>query len=211
MSLEEFVQQYGYLAILIGTFFEGETIVIVAGVAAHLGLLELPWVIVSAIVGSFSGDQLYYYIGRHWGPKIIAKRLSWQEAAQKVYRLLHRHQYFLILTFRFYYGLRNVTPFAVGSAHVPRLRFFTLNLVGAIVWAITFAYAGYFFGQAVKLFIDDYHRYAMYVIGGALLIGAVVWAVMTIRHRRSAKKHVAELAAVVVPDVEQLEKKKEQD
>jgi len=76
---------------------------------------------------------------------------------------------------------------------------------------VTFAYAGFFFGQAVKLFIDDYHRYAMYVIGGALLIGAIIWMVITIRHRRSAKRHVAELAAVVVPDVEKLEKAKRQD
>jgi len=197
MSLEELVQQYGYLAILIGTFLEGETIVIIAGVAAHMGLLELHWIILSALTGSFTGDQLYYYLGRHWGPKIIARRLSWQEGAQKVYRLLHRHQYFLILTFRFYYGLRNVTPFAVGSAHVPRLRFFTLNLIGAVIWAVTFAYAGYFFGQAMKLFIDDYHRYAMYVIGGALVVAAAIWIVVTIRHRRSAKKHAVELAAVV--------------
>ena len=211
MSLEEFVQQYGYLAILIGTFFEGETIVIVAGVAAHMGLLELKWVILSALAGSFSGDQLYYYIGRHWGPKIIARRLSWQEGAQKVYRLLHRHQYFLILTFRFYYGLRNVTPFAVGSAQVPRLRFFTLNLIGAIVWAITFAYAGFFFGQAVKLFIDDYHRYAMYVIGGALIAAAVVWTIMTIRHRRSAKKHAAELTAATLAEAEAAKERSDSD
>jgi membrane protein DedA with SNARE-associated domain len=201
MSLEELVQQYGYLAILIGTFLEGETIVIIAGVAAHMGLLELQWVILSALTGSFTGDQLYYYIGRHWGPKIIARRLSWQEGAQKVYRLLHRHQYFLILTFRFYYGLRNVTPFAVGAAHIPRLRFFTLNLTGAIVWAITFAYTGYLFGHAVKLFIADYHRYALYVIGGALLATIAWWIYKTIRDRRRTKQHAAEIAeaTTVIP------------
>jgi membrane protein DedA with SNARE-associated domain len=162
--------------------------VILAGVAAHLGLLELQWVILSALAGSFGGDQFYYYLGRHWGPKIIAKRLSWQEGAEKVYKLLHRHQYFLILTFRFYYGLRNVTPFAVGSAHVPRLRFFVLNLIGAIVWAVSFASAGYLFGEAFKLFIDDYHSYALYVLGVLVLIGFAIWLIMLIRHRRHARR-----------------------
>ena len=190
MSLEELIATYGYLAILVITFIEGETIVILAGVAAHLGLLELPWVIAAAVAGSFSGDQLWYYVGRHWGPKIIAKRLSWQEGAQKVYKHLHRHQYWLILTFRFYYGLRNVTPFVVGSAHIPRLRFFSLNLTGAIVWAIIFAYVGYGLGEAAsQLFIDDFKRYGLYLLGALVIVGLTVWLTTLIRHRRKAREH----------------------
>lgn len=197
MSLERLVhyliENYGYITILIWTFIEGETIVILAGmaVASSIGGLELPWVIASAIAGSFSGDQFYYYLGRHWGPKIIAKRLSWQDGAERVYRHLHKHQYWLILTFRFYYGLRNVTPFAVGSAQIPRLRYFVLNLIGAVVWAIVFAGGGYLLGQTFMLFVDDYHRYALYVLG-ALLIGAVtLWVLTLLRLRRKAREHLA--------------------
>ena len=193
MSLEQLIthliENYGYLTILIWTFIEGETIVILAGmaVASGLGGLELTWVIACAITGSFSGDQLYYYLGRHWGPKIIAKRLSWQDSAQSVYKHLHRHQYWLILTFRFYYGLRNVTPFAVGAAHIPRMRFFVLNLIGAIVWAICFAGGGYLLGETFKLFMADYHRYIVYVFGGFMLLGFTVWMTTLIRHRRRAR------------------------
>ena len=189
MSLEtltELIKNYGYLAILIGTFFEGETILILGGFAAHMGFLELPWVIASGLAGSFSGDQLYYYIGRHYGPKIISKRLSWQEGAAKVYKHLHRHQNLLILTFRFFYGLRNVTPFAVGAAHIPRLRFFTLNLIGAIVWAVSFGYAGFLFGEAFRLFLDDFKRYELYVLLALMVAGFFVWLILLIRHRRRA-------------------------
>ncbi len=183
MTLQALIENYGYLAVLAITFIEGETIVILAGIAAHLGLLELPWVIAAAITGSVSGDQLWYYMGRHWGPKIIARRLSWQEGAKKVYGHLERHQYWLILTFRFYYGLRNVTPFVVGSAQIPRLRFFTLNVIGAIVWATVFAGAGYYLGKAFEEMIEDYHRYALYVIGGFLLLAMVIWTVAFLRRR----------------------------
>ena len=190
MSLEELIATYGYLAVLVITFIEGETIVILAGVAAHLGYLDVNWVIVTAIAGSFAGDQLWFYIGRHWGPKIIAKRLSWQEGAQKVYKHLDRHQYWLILTFRFYYGLRNVTPFVCGSAGIPRLRFFTLNLIGAIVWAIVFAYVGYGLGEAAsQLFIDDFKRYGLYLLGALVIVGLTVWLTTLIRHRRKAREH----------------------
>jgi membrane protein DedA with SNARE-associated domain len=153
--------------------------------------LELPWVIATAIVGSFSGDQFYYYLGRHWGPKIIANRLTWQASAERVYKHLHKHQYWLILTFRFYYGLRNITPFAVGSAQIPRLRFFVLNLIGAIVWAIVFAGGGYLLGQTFMLFVDDYHRYVLYVLG-TLLVGAIVlWIFTFFRLRRKAREFMA--------------------
>jgi len=189
MSLEQLIADYGYLAILVITFIEGETIVILAGVAAHLGLLEVPLVILCAIAGSFSGDQLWYYMGRHWGPKIIARRLSWQEGAQKVYKHLHRHQYWLILTFRFYYGLRNVTPFVVGSAQIPRVRFFTLNLIGAIVWAITFTLIGYLLGEASKYFIEDFERYGLYLLGALLTIGFGLWILKLVRNRRKAREH----------------------
>lgn len=187
MPLEQLIQNYGYLAVLIGTFLEGETILVLGGLAAHLGFLELQWVIASAFAGSFFGDQLYFYIGRHYGPRIIAKRLSWQANAEKVYKHLHRHQNFLILTFRFYYGLRNVTPFAIGASQVSRVRFFVLNFIGAIIWAVALAALGYLFGEAGRLFLADFHRRGLYLLGAVVLLGVVVWLVTMLRQRRKAR------------------------
>ncbi|MFL6647017.1 MAG: DedA family protein [Sulfurifustaceae bacterium] len=188
MTLEYFIQQYGYLAILIGTFIEGETIVVLGGLAAHLGYLDLQWVMLSAFAGSFFGDQLYFYIGRHYGPRIIAKRLSWQANAEKVYKLLRRHQDILILTFRFYYGLRNVTPFAIGASQVSRVRYFTLNFIGAIIWAITLGWLGYLFGEAFRLFLDDFHQKGLLVLGALVVVGAVIWFLNLMRARRRARE-----------------------
>lgn len=186
--LAHFIREYGYLAILIGTFLEGETILVLGGLAAHLGLLELHWVMVSAFAGSFSGDQLYYYIGRRYGPRIIAKRLSWQVSAEKVYKHLHRHQNFLILTFRFYYGLRNVTPFAIGASQVSRVRFFVLNFIGAVVWAIALGYIGFLFGEAFRMFIVDVKHYGMIALGVLVAIGLTIWITTLVRHRRRARE-----------------------
>ena len=188
-SLTELIRQYGYLAILIGTFLEGETILILGGFAAHMGYLDLPLVIASAFAGSFSGDQLYFYIGRHFGPKIISRRLSWQEGAEKVYKHLHRHQNLLILTFRFFYGFRNVTPFVVGSARISRLRFFMLNLIGAVIWAFSFGYAGYLFGEAFNMFMDNFQRYQMYVLLALAALGIFIWLITLLLHRRRALEH----------------------
>jgi membrane protein DedA with SNARE-associated domain len=185
-ALSELIRNYGYWAILIGTFLEGETILILGGLAAHMGFLELPWVMAAALTGSFTGDQLYFYIGRRYGPGIIARRLSWQESAEKVYLHLRRHQNLLILSFRFFYGLRNVTPFAVGAAQISRRRFFTLNLIGAVIWAVAFATAGYLSGEAFRLLMDDFKRYELYILLGLLIAGILFWLIMLLRRRRRA-------------------------
>jgi len=171
---------------VIVTFFEGETIAILAGVAAHYGLLELPWVIAAALAGSFSGDQLWYLIGRRWGPKLLARRATWQTRAERVYRHLRRHQDWLMLTFRFYYGLRSVTPFAIGAAQMPRWRFFALNLAGAVFWAVIFVCAGYLLGEAAGGFIDEFQRYGRYLVAGLAVAGLGFWLAALMRRRRQA-------------------------
>jgi membrane protein DedA with SNARE-associated domain len=69
------------------------------------------------------------------------------------------------------------------------VRFFVLNLIGAIVWAVVFAYGGYFLGETFKMFMDDYHRYALYVLGGLVTIGLSIWLFTLSRLRRAAKRH----------------------
>jgi membrane protein DedA with SNARE-associated domain len=52
VTLESIIETYGYWALLVGTFFEGETVLVLGGFAAHRGYLTLPWVILAAFIGS---------------------------------------------------------------------------------------------------------------------------------------------------------------
>ena len=61
--MKTFIQTYGYWAILIGTFLEGETILVLGGLAAHMGYMDLGGVILAAFAGSLCGDQLFF----SWG------------------------------------------------------------------------------------------------------------------------------------------------
>ena len=91
MSLQELISHYGYVAIVIGTFFEGETILVLGGLAAHQGYLQLPWVMASAFAGTLLGDQLYFYIGRAKGQGLLETRPKWKARAGKVFGLLEKH------------------------------------------------------------------------------------------------------------------------
>jgi len=184
MSLEALISTYGYAAIGIGSFLEGETIVLLGGLSAHRGYLELPWVIVWAFLGSFIGDQAYFYIGRAKGKDFISNRPRWHARSEKVFSLLHRHQVWLILGFRFLYGLRTITPFLIGAAKVPPSRFFVLNFLGAAVWAAVVGSLGYLFGQTLEALLGDLKRYELLLFGVLAVLGAAVWLGRIVLKRR---------------------------
>jgi len=172
MDLQQLVIDYGYLALFIGTYLEGETILLIAGFLAHSGIgLELPLVILSAFLGTFAGDQTFFYIGRWKGIQFLEKRPLWHSKTDKVFDLLRRHQLPVILGFRFIYGIRNVTPFVIGASRLNPLKFFVLNFLGALIWAISFGVIGYQFGDLAEKVLGDVEQYEFYFLGLLILGG----------------------------------------
>ena len=90
MTLESAIHSYGYWAILVGTFLEGETVLVLGGLAAFQGFLSLPGVILAAFVGSMCGDQLFFFLGRRYAraygqaPRLEGPCSQGREAAQPV-------------------------------------------------------------------------------------------------------------------------------
>jgi len=187
MSLEELITTYGYAAIGIGTFLEGETILILGGFAAHQGYLELPLVIASAFLGTISGDQLYFYIGRLKGKSAIEKRPHWKAKSDKAAVLLQKHQIWLMIGFRFIYGMRTVTPFLIGASNVSPVRFLVFNTIGATLWSVTIGVLGYLFGRTLEITIGDIKRYELLVFLMLALMGTTIWFIY-IRKNRTANK-----------------------
>jgi membrane protein DedA with SNARE-associated domain len=188
VDISSLIQQYGYIVILAGSFLEGETVLVLGGLAAHLGYLELPWVILCAFAGSTFGDQLYFFLGRYNGQQLLAKHPKWQSKVERVLELLHRHQNLVILSCRFLYGLRIVTPFALGMSRVGVLRFVGLNLLGAAIWATTIATLGYLFGHALEAILGEIKRYEHVVMLAVVAIGLGLWLRSVWRGRRGRRQ-----------------------
>jgi membrane protein DedA with SNARE-associated domain len=156
LEVEHLIAKYGYWAIAINTFIEGETIQIIAGWAAHEGLLKYWLVVLSGFAGTVAGDQLYYWIGRRWGRPLMHRFPRLEARCQPAFDFLRRYDNWFILGFRFVYGVRNVAPFACGAAGISVIRYTTLNIIAAAIWAVTFATAGYFFGKAIARLLEEY-------------------------------------------------------
>jgi membrane protein DedA with SNARE-associated domain len=184
VTLESFVDTYGYLAIMVGTFFEGETILVLGGFTAHQGYLALPWVIASGFLGSLCGDQLFFYLGRRYGDALLARRPSWRTRVEKATALLERFRRPFMIGFRFLYGLRTVSPFAIGLSRIPAHQFFLYNAAGAILWSTAVGSGGYLIGNAMKLFLGDMRRYEMAALAAIVAIGLLAWGIHFLRRQR---------------------------
>lgn len=183
MTVEALIQHYGYAAVLVGTFLEGETILVLGGFAAHRGYLGLPWVLLAAFAGTLFGDQLYFLLGRKYSAALLRRRPTWVRRIAQARRLIDRHRILVILAFRFLYGLRTVTPFAVGMSEVTFRQFLFLNAVGALAWTVVIGGAGYLFGQALELFLGDIRHFEMGIFALLAIVGALVWLIRYIRGR----------------------------
>lgn len=182
------IHTYGYLAVAVGTLLEGETVLVAAGVAAHHGYLSLPTVIVVATLGGFLGDQIFFFLGRRYGTVLLVRFPSLQPRAARVTALLDRYHVPLILAVRFLYGLRTVGPAAIGMSSVSWVRFSTLNLVGAIVWAALFAGVGYGLGQGLVEAERALGVSQRWVLALFLLAVVVGW-VIAWRRKAARKQH----------------------
>jgi len=64
MTLEQFLSQYGLIALFLLATVEGDASLILAGMLAHRGVLSLPAVIIAGAAGNFVGDCAWYFLGR---------------------------------------------------------------------------------------------------------------------------------------------------
>jgi membrane protein DedA with SNARE-associated domain len=182
MSLTQLLADYGYLAVFVGSLLEGETILVMAGFAAHQGHLSMLLVLGIAFVGGTLGDQLFFWAGRAWGASLLRRIPGAAPRAVRVGELLRRHDAVLIVSIRFMYGLRIVGPIAMGASGIRPGRFLRYNLLGAAIWAPLVGGAGYLFGHMLQMILGDishYEELALVVIVVLLVVAALL------RRRRS--------------------------
>ena len=168
-ALEQLVADYGYVVILVGTFFEGETILLVGAFAAHDGILRIDVVILIAFIGSCAGDQFWYMLGRRYGRARLMRKPFLAERVARITRWLDRYPTLFILGFRCVYGIRNIAPVAIALSKIPPWRFYVLNVAAAALWAVTGGLAGYLFGAAVEAFLGRLHAVEQRLIAGIVL------------------------------------------
>jgi membrane protein DedA with SNARE-associated domain len=186
--LIEFITTYGYLALLVGALLEGETLLLLAGMAAHQGHLSFPFVLLVAFCGGTVGDQVFFWIGRTWGSELLVRLPSFHARALRVGAMMQRWDAALVVAIRFLYGLRIAGPIAMGALGFAPRRFAVFNAIGAALWAVVVGGAGYMLGHSLQTLLGDLERYETAALWGVVLAAmAIVALKLLMRVRRAAR------------------------
>ena len=183
-ELESLVRQYGYWFVFVGSLIEGETAVVLSGLAAHRGYMDLFGVVGVATVGATLGTQVWFHLGRARGRAFLENRPQWREGVERFEALLDRWDVLIILGFRFLYGVRTVGAVAMGTSAVSVGKFTLLNFVGALVWSAAVATGGYFLGKAMEALLGSIASYEAWIFLALLALAAAFWGWRRWRRRR---------------------------
>jgi len=186
LELAPLIERYGYLATLAGTLVEGESLLILSGLAAHRGYLAFPLVVLVGAVGGAVGDLGFFLLGRHYGSDLLARFPRFSPAAARVHAMIERHPTATILAVRFMYGLRTAGPAIIGTTKVPLAGFAVVNTIGALLWSACWAGAGYVLGKAAEHLLGDLAKVERELFGAvivAIVLGLVAYQVWRRRER----------------------------
>ncbi|HEV7606729.1 MAG TPA: DedA family protein [Steroidobacteraceae bacterium] len=184
MDLPVLLEHFGYLLIFLGTFAEGESLLVLGGYLAHRGYLDLGGVIATAFFAAVCGDQLFFHLGRRHANRLFERFPRLHDKVRVAVHRAERHQNLVVLGMRFLWGLRIALPLAMGMTRMNAQKFFWLNLLSAAVWSVLFACIGYGTSRLFESVVDDLHRYELWVAGALLFMGAVVLGIRWIGARR---------------------------
>ena len=180
--------QYKYYLLLPIAIFEGPIITIIAAFLAAQGYLNVYLVFAVVVLGDVLGDMLYYAVGKYGGKKFINRfgrffRVS-EEKMAEFEKMFHTHRRKTLITGKMTHALGSIVLLAAGVAEIPFWEFVLYNFLPTLPKSLLLVIVGYFFGEAYAQ-IDKYITYGSYVIGGLIVVAAIVYLIYRKYYKKS--------------------------
>ncbi len=172
--MEKFINEFGYLALLIGTFFEGETAILTASSLIYRGLFEFPWTVLAAFSGSFISDWIYYLIGHYNGKVFVANRPKLLAKVKPVTDFFHKHKFQILFSYRFLYGFRVVIPLVIGMSGLRPISYLFYSIVTGLIWATSVSTLGYWAGRLLIIEVKTFENNFVYIMIGFAALGLAI-------------------------------------
>lgn len=142
----------------IGFFLPGDSLLVVAGLFAAAGKLNLWVMLVTLFIAAVVGDAVGYYSGRKVGPAIFNRpksRFFNPKHLKKAHEFYEKHGGKTIIIARFVPIVRTFAPIVAGAAEMSYRQFALYNIVGGFAWVTSMLFAGYFLGGLVEQFVRN--------------------------------------------------------
>ena len=141
-----------------GFFLPGDSLLVVAGLFAAAGKLDLAALMILLFIAAVLGDAVGYYSGRRVGPAIFSRpksRFFNPANLRKAHAFYEKHGGKTIVIARFVPIVRTFAPIVAGAADMSYRQFFLYNVFGGLFWIVSMLLAGYFLGGLVEQFVRN--------------------------------------------------------
>lgn len=163
-------------------FITGDSLVFAAGLvaAAHQDTINIYVMVIGVGIAAWLGDQVGYALGRHYGRPYLDKRKGqWiQKGIKRSEQFYERYGWWSIVVARFIPWARVIIPALAGIGRMNYYKFFSANLVGAILWGVGLTLSGYFAYSIPAV------RQAVYAIAIAVILLSIIAGIRTWRANR---------------------------
>ncbi|OBX60419.1 hypothetical protein A9299_07265 [Moraxella osloensis] len=163
-------------------FLPGDSMLFAAGTIAAVGDMNIFVLIGLLIVAAILGDFVNFEIGKHFGQKLFSNpnsKIFKQSYLQQTHDYYEKYGGRTIIIARFIPIVRTFAPFVAGMGNMNYAQFARYNIVGAVLWVVSFTTLGYFFGQLP--FVKEHFSWIMIAI---IVFSVVPMIVEIIRHRK---------------------------
>lgn len=184
MSPEFLLERFGYLAVFVGTFLEGEAILVMSGFFAERGYMTLPMVIVVAFLGAYAGHVFWFWLGRRHGVKLLDRFPRMKTHFGKGIRIFERWGATAIIITQWLYGLRITCAVIIGMSRISLVKFLVYEALSCAVWAAVIASAGFYFGRAVESVLGKAAHIEKWGLLVIVLVAGGMWLYHRLKERR---------------------------
>jgi membrane protein DedA with SNARE-associated domain len=194
-SIEQFIEEFTYLGLFLVLFLAGlgvpipeEVPILASGILAREGVVRWWLMLLVCLLGVLTGDGVLYWIGRHWGVRVLSWRpVRWLltvEREQALMAAYRQHGVKIVFTARHVMGLRAAAFLTAGIARIPFGKFMAVDLAGALVGVpVSFGLA-FFFTDQLEQIMAGVHRAERWLVIAALVAVAAWIAVRAYRRSR---------------------------
>ena len=167
--MEEFIREWGYIALFLYSFGGGFVGLVIAGVLSYAGDLNIVASIIVAGSSNFLGDQFLFYMART--NKIYAKDTMKKYGRKVALAHLWMRKYGSTVVFmqKYVYGIKTLIPLAMGITKYSFRKFTIYNMFATTLWALVVGYLSYMAGELVLTYAEDYKYYGLAILAAILL------------------------------------------
>jgi len=206
--MESLFRDYGYYVVFFGVLAEnsmllgllvpGTIVLILAGLSAENGAINLPAVVALGIAGALLGDTISFALGR-LGWSRVFDRFGISEMIEKVRGPMESNRRWILFVYHFAGYSRAVGPIAAGIFRIPYRKWAPFDYAGATVWVFVYVAIGVVLGL-FGLQFGDSKRMAQFI--ELFFTGLLIVAIAGMVWREYRKRERAQSPVPVVSEDE---------